>query len=235
LVHPKLRILTNRIQDKKLRNKVVELLENPTFETGGRKFSGLPLETSPAGLSHHHYYPGGYMEHVVSTANIAAALCDSVERFYHGKVNRDLVIAGILLHDIFKPVTYTVDDEGRYVSTRLADYLDHLSLVVSELVRRDFPLDLVHVVAAHMGSYGPVRPRTVEALVCHLADLTDSRLNGEVMDAAAYLTRRALGQELPNLTSKEAFEIVHSKTVEGWEGLTKTAERIKRSRSAQKT
>ena len=140
LLHPKLKALADKIRDKKLRKKVIELLENPTFEINGKKFSGLPVDVSPAGLSHHHCYPGGYIEHVVSTTNLAIAMCNSVEKVYHGKVNRDLVIAGVLLHDIFKPATYAVNENGSYSSTRLADYMDHLSLVISELVRRDFPL-----------------------------------------------------------------------------------------------
>jgi putative nucleotidyltransferase with HDIG domain len=227
-------MLADKIQDKKLRGKVIELLENPTFEINGKKHAGLPIEVSPAGLSHHHYYVGGYIEHVVSTANIALAICDSVEKVYHGKVKRDLVIAGVLLHDIFKPVTYAVNKNGSYSHTHLADYMDHLSLAVSELVRRGFPLEVVHVVSAHHGDYGPIRPHTVEALICHLADLTDSRLNGEILDAARYLARRAAGQELFGLTSKEAFEIIHSKSVEDWEGVAKVVGKIKRKRKTQK-
>ena len=235
LLHPKLKALADEIHDKKLRKKVIELLENPTFEIDGKKYSGLPLDVSPAGLSHHHCSPGGYIEHVVSTANLASAMCKSVEKVYHGKVNRDLVIAGVLLHDIFKPATYIVKENGSYSSSRLADYLDHLSLVTSELVRRGFPLELIHVVSAHHGDYGPIRPHTVEALICHLADLMDSRLNGEVLNAAAYLTRKAVGKELQGLTAKEAFEIVHSKAVEGLEGVAKTVEKIKRGRKMHKT
>jgi len=235
LLYPKFKALANKICDKKLRKKVIELLENPTFEINGKKYSGLPLDISPAGLSHHHCYPGGYVEHVVSTANLALAMCDSVEEVYHGKVNRDLVLAGVLLHDIFKPVTYAVNENGSYGSSRLADYMDHLSLVISELVRRDFPLELIHIVSAHHGDYSPIRPHTVEALICHLADLMDSRLNGQVLRAALYLTRKAVGEELQGLTSKEAFEIVYSKAVEGWEGVAKTVQKIKRKRQMHKT
>jgi len=107
MLNPKLKALAGKIRDKKLRKKVIELMGNPTFEINGKKYGGLPLEVSPAGLSHHHCYPGGYVEHVVSTVSLALAMCDSVEKVYHGKVNRDLAIAGALLHDIFKPTTYT--------------------------------------------------------------------------------------------------------------------------------
>ena len=235
MLNPKLRLLADKIRGESLRKKVIELLEDPTFEINGKKYSGLQLDVSPAGLSHHHCYPGGYIEHVISTANLALAMCNSIEKVYHGKVNRDLVIAGILLHDIFKPATYVVNENGSYSPTGLADYLDHLSIVISELVRRGFPVELVHVVSAHHGSYGPIRPHTIEALICHLADLTDSRLNGEILSAAAYLTRKTTSEELPRLTSKEAFEIVHSKALEGWGGVTKTVERIKRKRKHNKS
>ena len=234
MLDARLKKLLRKIADKSLRKKTFELLEKPTFEVGGKAYSGMPLALAPAGRSHHHAYPGGYVEHVVSSANIALALCDSVERIYHGKVNRDLVVAGMLVHDLFKPLTYTVNRQGSYGSTPLADYLDHLSMGIAELVRRGFPLELVHIVAAHHGEYGPTRPRTIEALVCHLADFTDSRLNGEVLDAAAYLARRTGGQELSGMTSKEAFEIVQSKAVEGWEGVAKTLEKVSRKRRARK-
>lgn len=235
MLNAQLRKLVNKINDKSLRKRTVELLENPTFEVNGKVFSGLPLEIAPAGRSHHHAYRGGYIEHVVSSSNIALALCDSVEETYKGKVNRDLVVAGMLVHDLFKPQTYTVDKEGFYGSTPIADFLDHLSIATAELVRRGFPLELIHIVAAHHGEYGPTRPRTIEALVCHLADFTDSRLNGEVLNAAAYLSRRSHGQELHGMTSKEAFEIVNSKAVEGWEGVAEALDRINRKRKAGKT
>ncbi len=228
-------MLTDKIRDENLRKKVFDLLKNPTFEIDGKKHLGLPFDVSPAGLSHHHCYPGGYVEHVVSAANIALAMCNSVEKVYHGKVNRDLVLAGILLHDAFKPVAYLLNENGSYSSTQLAEHLDHLSLATSELVRRGFPLELIHIVAAHHGNYGPIRPHTIEALICHLADIADSRLNGEVLSAASYLTRRAVGQEFPRLNSKEAFEIVRSKAIEGWEGVATTVEKIKRKRKAHKT
>ena len=226
----RLKRIVNLIKDKGLRGKVVEIVEYPQIEIGGTTYSGLPLETSPAGLSRHHSYPGGFVEHIVATAEIALTLCDVVKRVYRGKVNRDFVVAGIILHDIFKPLTYAEENRG-YSTTQLGERLDHLTLIVAELIRRNFALDLIHIVCAHHGGQaGPMWPRTVEALICHLADLADSQLNGEVLRAARYLSRKATGEELTLLTSKEAFEIVYSKTVEGWEGVSKTVRKIKRKK-----
>jgi len=232
-LHPQLKKLANKIKDESLREKVIRFVENPTIEIGGKVYTGMPLESSPAGISRHHSYPGGFIEHVVSTTEIALALCSIIRRVYHGKVDRDLVISGAILHDIFKPLTYEAEENGTYRGTPLAERLDHLTLIVSEMVRRDFPLDLIHIVCAHHGGEaGPMWPRTIEALVCHLADITDSRLNGEVLRAARYLSREATGEQLDIVTSKEAFEVVHSKVVEGWEGVKKTVEKIRRNRLA---
>ena len=229
-MNSRLRRIVNLIKNKNLRKRVAEIVENPQIEISGTVYSGLPIETSPAGLSRHHSYIGGFIEHVVSTSEIALTLCDVAEKMYGGKVNRDFVVAGIVLHDIFKPLTYEREGEG-YSITPLGERLDHLSLITAELIRKDFPLDLVHIVCAHHGGQaGPMWPRTVEALICHLADQADSRLNGDVLRAARYLSRTAIGEELTLLTSKEAFEIVHSKTVEGWEGVSKAVEKIKRKR-----
>jgi 7,8-dihydroneopterin 2',3'-cyclic phosphate phosphodiesterase len=223
--------IVDQIKDKSLREKVTRLIENPTVEIEGKIYSGLPLEASPAGMSRHHSYPGGLIDHVVASTQIALALCDVIKKVYHGKVDKDLVLSGIILHDIFKPLMYRVQENGSYGATLLAERLDHLTLIVSKLVRRGFPLNLIHIVCAHHGGEaGPIWPRTVEALVCHLADATDSRLNGEVLRAARYLSRETTGEELYRLTSKEAFEIVHSKVVEGWDGVKKTVEKIKQKR-----
>jgi len=230
-VHPQLRGAVSQIRNKSLRKKVSDLLENPTIEIGGKVYRGMPLDESPAGLSHHHSYSGGLREHIISTANIASALCDTIESVYLGKVDRDLVVAGVLLHDIFKSLTYIQRESGTYTNAPIAERLDHLTLGVAELIRRGFPLDLVHIVDSHMGwQHGPIGPRTAEALIVHLADMADSQLNGEVLRAAQYLLRGATGIELSCMTAKEAFEIVNAKTQKGWEAVPKALERIRKRR-----
>ena len=212
LLDPRLEKIVEKIRDKSLREKVASLIENPSVEIEGKVYTGLLLKRSPAGLSRHHSYPEGFLEHTMASTEIALTLCNVIEKIYHGKTDRDLIIAGMVLHDIFKPLTYEEEENGTYTTTPLAERLDHLTLAVSELIRRGFPLNLIHIVCAHHGGgAGPIWPKTIEALVCHLADVTDSRLNGEVLRAARYLSRTAIGEELHISTSKEAFEIVRSK------------------------
>jgi len=96
-------------------------------------------------------------------------------------------------------------------------------------------LQLIHIVTAHCGNYGPIKPRTVEALVMHLADNIDSQLNGQVLDAAWYLTRKAKREGRPRLNAREALEIAQTKAAEGWDGVAKSVDKISRERKAQKT
>jgi len=231
----KLKEIADKIQNDELRTRVLSFLENPSFVLNGKVYSGPSFDASPGGLAFHHKYEGGYIEHVVGAAKLASALCDVVEQIYEGTVNRDFVTAGILLHDIFKPATYMVSENGEFRSSKLANYLDHISLVTSELVRRDFPIELVHIVASHYGSHGVIRPKTVEALICHLADDVDSQLNGQIINAANNLIQKATGEQLPKLNSKEAFEIIHSKATEDMIGVQKTVEKLKQRRLSQKT
>ncbi len=208
------------------------MVDNPRIKINHAIYSGLTTDTSPASLSHHHSYPKGLVEHVEATAEIALTLCAIVEGVYGGRVNRDLVLAGVLLHDIFKPMTYERGQDD-YLISRLGERLDHLTLITSELIRRGFSLDLIHIVCAHHGgTAGPMQPKTVEALICHLADQTDSQLNSHVLRAAKHLVRRAKCDELTLMTSREALKIIDSKSAKGWEGVCIAVEKIIRERQS---
>jgi 7,8-dihydroneopterin 2',3'-cyclic phosphate phosphodiesterase len=212
--------IVNRIRNKDLRKRVNKVLERPSIRIGGRTFSGLPVDRAPASVWHHHNYPGGFIEHTVALYELCMSLSSIVEDIYGCRVDRDLVICGVLLHDVFKPATYLEKAGGRYKRSGLAERLDHLTLASAELIRRGFPLDAVHVVAASHGrQYGPIGPMTIEALICHLGDQAEASLNGEMLSAARFMVREVTGQEPQTLTGREAFAIVRTKTDKGWDGL----------------
>lgn len=216
---PRLVDVINKIRDEPLRRVVLEVVKEPSLTLGGAVYKGLRLEDSPASLSRHHSYPGGLLEHILSTVRIALTLCDCVEEVYHGRVNRDLVISGVILHDIFKSLTYVAKGNGGYEPSPLSERIDHLTMITSELVRRGLPLDVIHMVCAHHGDAGPISPKTLEALICHVADVADSTLNGKVLRAAKYLIREITGQSVEVMDSETAFKIVQLKAREGWEGV----------------
>jgi len=212
--------LVNKIRNRNLRKKVYALLNNPTVKIGGKTFSGLPIENAPASIRRHHSYPGGFIEHTLALYELCMSLSRVVRVVYGCKVDDDLVICGVLLHDVFKPATYSRTEDGGYRPSELAERVDHLTLASAELIRRGFPLDAVHVVAASHGrQYGPIGPMTLEALICHLGDSAEADLNGEVLSAARFMIRQVTGVEPSALSGKDAFAIVRAKTDKGWDGL----------------
>jgi 7,8-dihydroneopterin 2',3'-cyclic phosphate phosphodiesterase len=208
---------------------VCEVLENPSVKIGGRTYSGLQLDKSPASVWRHHNYPGGFVEHTLALYELSMSLARIVRKVYRCRVDTDPVICGVLLHDIFKPATYKQIEGGRYRRSNLAERLDHLSLATAELIRRGFPLDVVHVVAAtHGREYGPIGPMTIEALICYLADRAEAELNGEMLSAARFMIREVTGEEPQSLTGREAFHVVRTKTDKGWNGLRDSLSRRER-------
>jgi 7,8-dihydroneopterin 2',3'-cyclic phosphate phosphodiesterase len=186
----------------------------------------LPLDNAPASVWRHHNYPGGFVEHTLALYELSMSLVRIVKKIYRCRVDTDVVICGVLLHDIFKPATYKQIEGGRYRRSNLAERLDHLSLATAELIRRGFPLDVVHVVAASHGrQYGPIGPMTIEALILHLADRTEAELNGEMLSAARFMIREVTGEEPQTLTGREAFAVVRKKTDGGWNGLRNSLSR----------
>jgi len=211
--------ITDKIKDRELKKKILAILKNPTIEIGGETFSGIPIDNAPASIRHHHNYPGGFIEHTLALYELSKSLSRIVRTIYNCKVNEDLVLCGILLHDIFKPATYLEKKNG-YVPSRLAERIDHLTLASAEMIKRGFPLDAVHVVtASHGKQFGPIGPMTIEALICHLADETEAKLNGETLNAARFMIREIFGEEPKHMTGKDAFSVVKAKVDRGWDGV----------------
>lgn len=228
-IDPRLRGAVNMIRDDALRGKVMELLGDISARLVAWGPVGLPLHESPASRAYHHSYPGGLIDHILSALNIAMALCDSIEKIYCGRVNRDLVVSGVILHDIFKPLTYEMRGDGTYGFSPLGELIDHLTLASSELVKRGFPRELIHIVASSHGQASPTSPKTIEALICHIADEADSRMNGEILNAAKYLVKEATGESWDKMDSKTALKILALKAEGGWEGLRAGLEALRRA------
>jgi 7,8-dihydroneopterin 2',3'-cyclic phosphate phosphodiesterase len=208
----------DQIGDKELREKVLDLLRNPTLDL---EYPCLSIEECPAGAYQHHSYSGGLLQHTIGVAKLSLTLCDLVEQVYGGKVSRDVVLAGALIHDVMKRYTYEPKGDGSYISSPLGERVDHLTLLVAEIYKRGFPVDVVHVVASHHGDVSPVKPKTMEALIVSIADLADSELSRKTLRAAEYLLRQT-GESQPKVnSSREALDIVQAKSRDGWDGVRK--------------
>ena len=134
-----------------------------------------------AAKSVHHAYLSGLLEHTVTVTKLG----ESMAGLYKG-VNKDLVIAGCLLHDIGK--LYELTNFPRNDYSDEGQLLGHI-VMGAELVHdhaaqiEDFPKEiemlLKHIILSHHGEYeyaSPKRPKCIEAMIVHLADYTDSKL-----------------------------------------------------------
>ena len=207
--------LAEQIQDDDLRDKVLTFLDVPEIDLNGES---LPLEVCPGGAYIHHSYAGGLVEHTVAVTRLSVTFCDLVEDLYGGKINRDAVIAGALIHDVFKCYTY-VENGDRFRVSPLGEKVDHLTLGTSMLIKHGFPLDVIHIIVSHHGDKGPTKPRTVEALIVSLADLADSEFSRQTLRAAEYLQREATGRRDMFKSAAKALKVIRLKSEEGWEGV----------------
>lgn len=137
---------------------------------------------APAARTMHHAYIGGLLEHTLSMAAVAEMLAK-----HYPYVNRDLLLAGTLLHDMGKAIEYTTDpsfafsDDGRLVGHIVR------AVVIVEKAAEAIQMDaetlrpLVHMILSHHGTNewgSPVVPKTLEAILLHQIDLLDSRVQG---------------------------------------------------------
>ena len=146
-----------------------------------RRF-GAQLREHPAAKTIHHAYRGGMLEHVTVMAELAMKMCDQ-----YADIDRDLVLLGVLYHDIGKLRELGAMPDNDY--TLEGQLVGHVSIgvmMLQECIRAldDFPpnleLHLVHLILSHQGrkEYGsPVEPMTPEAFVVHAIDNLDSKLN----------------------------------------------------------
>jgi 3'-5' exoribonuclease len=203
-----LRELLETVQNPQLR----ELLDR-LFDQGSPVWARF--REAPAAKYYHQAYRHGLLDHTVSVAQAVSA-CASA---FSG-VDRDIAVAGALLHDIGKTMAYNDDplgidltDAGRLQGEIPLGYY----LVRREIERIDgFDPELAqaifHIVLSHHGTLengSPVIPATREATLVHALDNLGGKLgsfdriergmpDGEAwsrfdrgIDSAAYFRSRA--------------------------------------------
>jgi len=140
------------------------------------------LKLWPAAQTIHHAYRGGFLEHITKMAEVGALL----SRAYGA--NDDLVLAGVVLHDIGK-LQELAYEGGTGSYTRDGNMVGHIALglmLVRETINgiSGFPVELrsqvEHLVASHHGTreYGsPVEPKSIEAFILAAVDELDAKIN----------------------------------------------------------
>lgn len=134
----------------------------------------------PAASKNHHEFASGLLYHTVSMLDLASA----IQNLYP-TLNRDLLLTGVLLHDIGKTIELSGPVATKY--TLEGKLLGHISLMVAELrhvveqenIHSEVPLLLEHMILSHHGEQefgSPVPPLTREAFALHAIDDFDAKM-----------------------------------------------------------
>jgi 3'-5' exoribonuclease len=146
----------------------------------------------PAGVRNHHAYLGGLLEHVVT-------LLDAADRLtpLYPEVDRDVLLAGIFLHDVGKVRelsygrVFSYTDEGQLLGHLVigVEMLTEKAARVPDLTGEPFPPELMlrlkHMILSHHGSYefgSPKLPMTPEAIALHYLDNLDAKIHSFTRD-----------------------------------------------------
>jgi 3'-5' exoribonuclease len=156
-----------------LRTLLLSILEDPAL---AEKY-----KLAPAAMSYHHAFLGGLLEHVSSLIALADAVAD-----HYPWLRRDLIVAGLVLHDIGKLEELNFTRGFRY-STR-GQLIGHISMALEMVQAKihqipDFPAplkdELEHIIISHHGKLefgSPKEPMFAEALVVSVLDEMDSKM-----------------------------------------------------------
>lgn len=156
-----------------LKQLLVSVIEDPAIAPR--------VKRAPAAMTMHHAYIGGLLEHMVGLIGLTRSVVE-----HYPELDGDLLLAGIVLHDIGKI------DELSYI--RGIDYttegrlLGHIMIgaaLVKEKIKAipQFPEPLAvlveHLILSHHGSMefgSPALPQTREAVALHFLDDFDSKM-----------------------------------------------------------
>jgi 3'-5' exoribonuclease len=140
---------------------------------------------APAAMSFHHAYIGGLLEHTLGVMELGCAIGP-----LYPALNRDLLVAGLFIHDLAKTweLTYTAgfgySDGGQLVGhiVKGAIWLEQKAADAQTRTGRAIPADLLaaiqHIVLSHHGQpeFGAAKvPASPEAIIAHLIDNIDAK------------------------------------------------------------
>ena len=199
-------IARGKIVDTALSRLVLDLLETHHEQ----------LLTLPAATHNHHAFAGGWLEHVLSVTRTCVYLADKYDEYYpemRPRLNKSLVVAGGILHDIGKLREIEELPTGAEY-TASGNLIGHIlqgrDIVREAAAGRDIDpeilLRLEHIIVAHqrLPEWGsPKPPMTPEALLVHYADDVDAKyhmmvqiLRDDTSAGPVTTKKNVLGQKL---------------------------------------
>ncbi len=143
------------------------------------------FKQAPAAKMMHHAYIGGLLEHTLSLLKLANVVCP-----LYPKINRDIVIMGLFLHDLGK--TREINWEGAFSYTDRGELIGHIvegAIMLHDKAQQAmrtngvrFPKHVItvlqHIILSHHGipEYGAAKiPATPEAILVSMLDNVDAK------------------------------------------------------------
>ncbi len=166
------------IKNAELKNLLQHIFQDP--------LRAKAFQETPGGKLWHHAYLGGLLEHTMAVVTV----CESMAKLYP-MVDRDLLIAGAILHDIGKIDEYGFDqgfidftDEGRLWG-HISIGAQRIRTLIEEMEKKEgfspeLKKQLIHLILSHQGELehgSPVLPATIEAMILYYSDEMDSKAN----------------------------------------------------------
>lgn len=162
-------------QDSELKQLLQLFIKDQSFIAKFKK--------APAGVNMHSACLGGLLEHTVNLINLALYVCSEYQN-----INRDLLLSGIMLHDIGKVDELDYQRAFRYTTPgKLVGHITMGVLMLNEKIQQipnfnsDKKIKLEHLLLSHHGvpEFGAVKqPMTLEAVILHQLDNLDAKILG---------------------------------------------------------
>ncbi|MBR2794005.1 MAG: HD domain-containing protein [Solobacterium sp.] len=181
-------VMTSPVEIEELKARIngyINSITNPTLKalvSGMHEKTGKKFYDYPAASRIHHNYLGGLAEHTLGMADLAETIAGQ-----YPVINRDLLIAGVLVHDVGKTVELGGLVSNEY--TLEGKLTGHISIAHGWLMEtaeklglqeKEETLLLRHMILSHHGrqEFGsPVLPAIPEAEALFLIDNIDAKMN----------------------------------------------------------
>jgi len=171
-MYSSLKSYIKRVSNNQIKQLLKNIFENPELEA---KF-----KIHPAAIEIHHNWISGLLEHVLEMLKI----CDTLKEIYP-VLDRDLMITGVLLHDIGKLEELQVTSR---IKGTLGQMTGHIvigsSFVLKEIEKiegfdENLKHKIIHLIVSHHGKkeYGsPKEPMFLEAVALNYVDELSSKI-----------------------------------------------------------
>jgi putative nucleotidyltransferase with HDIG domain len=159
------------IRNEDLRARCIEAWAVALANSSYPSISAMPPSGNPGRMV---LKRGDQTEHIRGVTRLAIAIADEFSAFNPDmQIDRDIVVAGGLCHDVGKPWEYDPANRKRWEgnprktglpSLRHSTYGAHLCLLVG------LPEEVAHIASAHSGE-GELLVRSLENTIVHMADI----------------------------------------------------------------